>query len=301
MITNVEFKKPVGLLLFLCLLDFSCEKKVPVQYLDEVRPGLVPELYAEEVINASKRFQQNLTLTADGSEHYFTETDAEEWRYLRILRVTQKEGEVLIDTPQFVRDFQFENVHFIGEPMLSPDGERLLFVADYPPNLWLSQRDPSGNWKAPKKLSISTTKADWYPSFQKDGSLLFTNGVAYLGKGESTLAKEELALPTYPFDVRDPILSPEKDFIIVTRWKDQSEKETDLFVSFAQPDGSWGTLLDLGSDINTDAYEFAPSLSPDGNYLFFSRRDQWQNAKAANVYWVSIQVVEALRKAGTNR
>lgn len=278
------------------LLAISCTKNAPIQYLDSELPGLTPELYAEGIINLPDRFQQNLTMTADGSEHYFTETNGDEWRYLQILRVTMEDSNAVVTAPQFSKDFQFANERFIGEPMLSADGQQLVFVADYPPNLWLSQREAAGNWGAPNKMDVSTEKADWYPSFQRDGTLLFTNGIAYISKPSANREKEELALPTYPFDVRDPVFAPDNDYLIVTRLKNQKDGETDLFVSFSQEDGSWGTLMDLGPAINTEGYEFGPTISPDGKFLFFSRRDEWQNAKFSNIYWVSTLLVDSLQQ-----
>ena len=100
---------------------------------------------------------------------------------------------------------------------------------------------------------------------------------------------------------RDPVFAPGNNYLIVTRLKNQEDGETDLFVSFAQEDGSWGTLLDLGPTINTEGYEFGPTISPDGKFLFFSRRDEWQNAKFSNIYWVSTKLVDSVRQVNAAR
>ena len=126
-----------------CTVLTACEQKV--QYLDADVPGMEPKVYAEGIVNLPGRFQQNLTMTSNGNEVLITETNAERWRYERILRIKSRDGRWVTDTPKFVIDFQFENEWFIGEPMLLGDDE-LFFVADYPPNLWRSQRLGDGEW-----------------------------------------------------------------------------------------------------------------------------------------------------------
>ncbi|HAA23247.1 MAG TPA: hypothetical protein DCP28_32445, partial [Cytophagales bacterium] len=59
--------------------------------------------------------------------------------------------------------------------------------------------------------------------------------------------------------------------------------------------GEWGTPINLGPEVNTSGIEFAPYLSPDGQFLFFSRRDQWENATFSTIYWVSMELVDSLR------
>lgn len=44
----------------------------------------------------------------------------------------------------------------------------------------------------------------------------------------------------------------------------------DIFVAKKQPDGSWGALENMGSDINSKFDEDAPHLTPDGNTMYFS-------------------------------
>ena len=50
--------------------------------------------------------------------------------------------------------------------------------------------------------------------------------------------------------------------------------------------GGWGTLVNLGNAVNTEAAEAGASFSPDGKYLFFSR--------AGDICWVSAKILEAL-------
>ena len=58
---------------------------------------------------------------------------------------------------------------------------------------------------------------------------------------------------------------------------------------------TWSRAVNLGGVTNTEHREIAPYISPDGLYLFFSRRDKWQHATYSNIFWVSIEVVMQLK------
>lgn len=117
-------------------------------------------------------------MTPDGSEVLVGETDSLMWRYERILRIrVTSPDQIVIDTPAFVKNFKYENMWMIGEPMISPDNKTLFFVADYPPDYWQARRDPHGDWIAPTKMkALSTDQGDWYLSASKNNTLYFTDG-----------------------------------------------------------------------------------------------------------------------------
>jgi Tol biopolymer transport system component len=45
----------------------------------------------------------------------------------------------------------------------------------------------------------------------------------------------------------------------------------------------------MGKNVNTEGWEMAPSLSPDGKYLFFTRRQSWNTDEPSKIYWVNIK------------
>jgi len=278
------------------LICFGCVKKTI--YLDSDYPKKTPKIYAKGIINIDGRLQQNLTISNKGKEHYFTVTDSELWRYESILRV-KNHNKIQIDTPSFVKNFEFNNERFIGEPMIAPNNQELFFVADFPSKIWSTKRLKSGIWGKPKLLStLSTLKSDWYPSISKSFNIYFTNGV---------LLKAKRIKDTYPSfekvnfngihkDIRDVCISPNEDYLIYTAQDSSGFGKSDLYVSFKKPDGNWSTGKNLGNKINTKYREFAPYISPDEQFLFFSRRDQWQNAKFSNIYWVSLSKIKKVNK-----
>jgi Tol biopolymer transport system component len=62
-------------------------------------------------------------------------------------------------------------------------------------------------------------------------------------------------------------------------------------VSFDDGQSGWTAPVNLGEGFNTPADEYAPSLSPDGRFLFFSRHD----GKRCDVYWVAASGLDRFR------
>lgn len=179
-----------------------------------------------------------------------------------------------------------------------PDNQSLYFVADYPPDLWHLQRTADGDWATPTKMiEVSTEKDDWYVTLSRKQNLYFTNGTVFkssLKNGEySSKVKVESLFNSK--DTRDPCISPNEDYMIFAATDSLTANQSDLFISFVDPDGSWTAAQNLGNIINTEYLEFAPYISPDERFLFFSRREKWQNATFSNIYWVDLKVIEKFR------
>lgn len=58
----------------------------------------------------------------------------------------------------------------------------------------------------------------------------------------------------------------------------------DIFASFRQPDDSWGKARNLGKAINSKLWESQPSISPDGQTLYFVRGKSSYD-KELNIYY----------------
>ncbi|MEP6617789.1 MAG: hypothetical protein ABJE47_00680 [bacterium] len=133
----------------------------------------------------------------------------------------------------------------------SPDNQTLLYTMTdhlFRHMTVVQSRRSGATWGEPEVVSFSGVWRDGDPSFAPDGrSLLFISNRPMPGDSAGTVRR---------------------DFNI---W------------SVARgADGQWGDAVALGRNINTDAAEFAPSLSANGN-LYFSRGDQiFVAAKSAN-------------------
>jgi hypothetical protein len=77
--------------------------------------------------------------------------------------------------------------------------------------------------------------------------------------------------------------------LIFTSHRSGGYGKGDLYISFRKNDGSWGTPVNLGPHFNTTAYENGSTISPDGKFLFFTRRQDWHTSIDSNIYWVSVK------------
>jgi Tol biopolymer transport system component len=92
----------------------------------------------------------------------------------------------------------------------------------------------------------------------------------------------------------DPCIAPDGHFLVFCSGRNGGS--TDLFVSFSDGKGSWGTPIDLGAAFNTGNDEYGAYLSHDGKYLFFTRH----TSQGDGIYWVAISAIEKLRTEEAN-
>jgi len=54
--------------------------------------------------------------------------------------------------------------------------------------------------------------------------------------------------------------------------------------------------VNLGRPINSEAWDIYPGVSPDGKYLFFTRRTAWQTTEDSDIYWVGTTFIDRMRR-----
>lgn len=99
--------------------------------------------------------------------------------------------------------------------------------------------------------------------------------------------------------IAHPFVAPDESYLMWDAEQD-GEDTPDIYISFRQPDGSWGEAIDMGNKINTPLYEQRPKVTPDGRYLFFWRgdvktREDGSRYVVGSPYWVDAQIIEQLR------
>jgi hypothetical protein len=95
----------------------------------------------------------------------------------------------------------------------------------------------------------------------------------------------------------DAFVAPDESYVVFASGGRGGFGQGDLFVSFRHPDGAWGQPVNLGETVNTEHTEFCPMATPDGRYLFFSRRwgATWNEATAGDVFWVDARILDRFR------
>jgi len=132
-------------------------------------------------------------------------------------------------------------------PSFTADENTLVFarnVGGRQEDFFISYRDSVGNWsKANPLASLNTDENDAGQTLSADGQLMVFTGC----------------------DRKD------------------GAGGCDLYFSTRQPDGTWTEPLNLGAPINTRAWESQPSLSANGNLLFFASKREGGHG-ASDIY-----------------
>ncbi len=273
-------------------------------YLGQTPPGTTPELFAPGIVS-TRALELNAVFTPDGNELYFTRLiDNRE----TLMTTRRLDGAW---TPPAVADFSgaFTDV----DPFITRDGRRLYFSSSRPvdgsgeskdADLWYLERQAGGGWGEPVHLGEPNTegKDDYYTSLSDDGTLYFSifesknaADIYRAARQEGGFGPAERVAGGISTEAleHDPLVAPDGSYLIFTSDRPGGYGSADLYISFAGADGSWTEPVNMGESINSANYEFCAMLSPDGEYLFFTSRN--------DIYWVDARVIEGLRPAGADR
>ncbi len=223
------------------------------------------------------------------------------------------------------------------DPVFSPDGKRVYFNSSRPinearadeqdMNIWFTELAETG-FGAPKPLSltVNTSAQPYYVSVSKKGALYFHSKDAQTGslaiykasRQGQKYSVEPLGSAINSQNAADPFISPLEDYIIFASNRPGGFGSNDLYISFATEKG-WSTPVNLGEKINSDANEYAPSVSPDGKILTFTSNRMiayWNTShkknyttllnkinspdnELDNIWWVSTDFIQELKKQFT--
>jgi len=188
----------------------------------------------------------------------------------------------------------FSGTYSDVEPAFSPDGSRLWFASNRPvkaggpskdTDLWYVERTAEG-WSEPVNPGppLNTPRNEFYPSIARSGAVYFTVGKPSKPSDEDIFvarpsgagfrAPENLG-PAVNSDGPEfnAFVDPGERYLLYTAWgRPGGAGGGDLYVSFRKKDGSWTPPRNLGPDVNSDALDYCPSVSPNGKVLFFTSR-----------------------------
>lgn len=301
-----------------------------MRYLAQTPPGTTAELFAPGVVS-TEAVELNSVFSPNGREFFFT----------RLIDGPDETGEYPGKSRPTLHHMRYEDgawsearplrlypdaPHTWAVDMsVSPDGLRLYFMGPHPVepeskhsdlNLWVSRR-VNGEWSAAEPLPapLNSEANEIYSSVAADGSLYFTSSrPGGLAKDRSDLYRAQRLVDggfEEPVNVGAPVnsesgtgdtfVAPDESYMIITTTRQGGYGGGDLYVSFRKADGSWGEPVNLGPEVNSEILDYCPMVTPDGKYLFFSRRNSnppgsgWPNVAEGDVYWVDASVIERLR------
>jgi len=260
-------------------------------YLGQKPPGLTPEAFAPDIVSM-EYYESGGTFTPDMKEFYFIRGGGE---YEKLTFVV----------------FQYENNQWLesvvrspwaGQPVVSPDGNTMHLGERY------MERTKAG-WSEVKRLEAPF----------KDGSDTFIMRLSSSASGTYYFDTYDKEKPDFPIrysrlvdgkyekpkalnkaintgtQLNHPFIAPDESYLIWDAKKEGGYGNSDIYISFKQQDGSWGEAINLGDKINTEAWEAAASVTPDGKYLFFNRNMGTDNYENVDIFWVDAQIIETLR------
>ncbi len=281
------------------------------KYFGQKPPDKEPEVFAPDILSKIKpEWAFCSEFSPDGNEFYFTEYDTisnkEKIMYMLCINGVWTKPEVA----------SFSGEYNDNDQRFSSDGNTIF---------WRSRRPLPGN-SEPEKYSIiwfaTRTKNGWsksqpvkygetyleagYPSISRSGILYFS---AYrdgnLGKSDIHYSKFDNGYCDTPVNLGSSIntkyaegdlyVSPDEDFLIVSCWnRPDNLGESDLYISFRKPNGTWTELKNMGEPINTNHNENCPSFSPDGKYFFYNSVEIDEKLPKTRTYWIDSKIIEKL-------
>jgi Tol biopolymer transport system component len=171
------------------------------------------------------------------------------------------------------------------DPILSPDGKRLIFVSNRPwpgmdtskhdNHLWYVDRLTGDSWSEPTHLPAPVNVSgfnDYGPSVSSKGTICFCSrnrdghkgmgGYCAFRTGDHYEKPQLLALNGNE-EIYDPFIAPDERYIIFI-------SDTCLYISYRLAGGGWGAGQKLGPQVNDGGSNSDPYVSPDGHQLYYS-------------------------------
>lgn len=259
-------------------------------YMGETPPTTEAVVFSPGVVSKTGRYEYAVSIHPDGDRLLFTAEAPTTGALVYESRFA--EGRWSVPRPANLTDGAMKHEM---EAFFSPDGSRVRF-APYAKGMdvriWTAEVTPTG-FRNPRPLeSPIADDPSFYPVEAADGSLYYTN-LAQRAVFRATFSDGRLA-GAEPAGLErggHAFPAPDGSFVLVDSASIDSDEQRDIYVSFREDDGSWGTPHPLGPEVNTEHSETCPALSPDGAYLFFSRYDE--PGGVSQIYWISSEVIRA--------
>lgn len=179
------------------------------------------------------------------------------------------------------------------EPFVTADGRRLFFGSNRPHpekadrasyDVWMVERGADGRWGAPQRLPapVSTEHSELHPVMTASGTLYFaSNRPGGSGSNDIYRTRVENGAWSQPENLGPAVNSAqpesnayvsgdERFIVIVSDNRPGGLGGDDLWVSERTADGGWTPARHLPSPINSFEYEYGPTVSPDGRWLYFT-------------------------------
>lgn len=269
-------------IIFSLLLTMQCFSQVEsFDYLGQTPPDETPVIFAPDIVSVADRYEYGISFAPDGSEIFFTAEMPGEG-LMRIAKDGDNWGQAMVANLRQSNYWEFEAFY-------KSSGDTLFFTSKTSADngssqLYYTTKD-GDNWGDAILLDSPVNDAEvMWCTFAENGNMYYTDVNSeeiYCSRYENGeyLAGELLNQGMHPF------VADDESYYLY-------DNAGSIYIRFRNADNSdWLDAVELNSEINTADYEGCPCLSPDGNYLFFSRY-----IDKSDIYWVSADFIEELQQ-----
>jgi hypothetical protein len=272
-------------------------------YFGQTPPGDTAVMFAPGIISLPNRGEYSIAFSPDGKECYYDAYDSVSGgifftKYINNAWTEQKEA-----------PFSVALNHTAQIPFFSADGKRLYFNSDY--KIGYIERIDSG-WSEPQFLPapINTDSMNYFYSETADGvGYLSSNRPGGVNNSLDLWRVDHVTDSTYQVENLGPVvnsgtedfsscIAPDGSYLIFASYRSSAYSEQALWISFNKGENSWTKPIDMEiskAKINIHRYwQIAPSLSPDGKYLFFVHHAAARDS--IHIFWVSTHIIVGLKK-----
>lgn len=273
-----------SLLAFCCLLSAGgCASAVKIPVID-LHPGHRVEVVNLGALVNSPGYDYAPALDPDAISMYFSSSRNGQFGIYRVdLNLENPMPITSEPTHVFTSGFRDGNIAF------SANGEKILFVScdNGPTDCDIYEVLDFGS-KEPKMLrldNVNTRLWESCPTLSADAKTLYFAGaihksqelvdidicVSWQGENGSWGAPLVVNPPVNSkYEDNAPYLAYGDSALFFSSMRPGGYGGYDLYVTFRQPDSSWGTVYNLGPSINTSADERSITIAPDRRTMFFT-------------------------------
>ena len=246
------------------------------------KPGFAGEMIAEGVISTPDD-ELGGSITADGSTLYFEKSVPPHYLYI-MCESHWQDGKWGAPTV-----LPFSGEYRDTDPVLTPDGNAMLFASDRPVDgvdrhhffIWEVKKTDKG-WGEPGFVHnpVNDGFDQVFASRASNGNMYFTSS-RESGKYDVFRTRlvdgkyqeaEDLGADfngptTFTFEA---FVAPDESFLLLGAFgREDSLGSSDLYISY-NVDGKWTKPRTLGPTANTRARDYSPRISGDGKWLLFT-------------------------------
>lgn len=261
-------------------------------YMGQKPPGIVAEPFAPGVIS-KEGWELGGVFSPSMKEFYFTRDMGKYLSY-----DSDNFHPTVIGFRQINNVWtKFTEFPLKGEITFSSDGKRMYMAKGYKDRL-------GDSWSEYKSLGPMFDRKDWgimRLSVSDSGTYVFddfknkdTIRISTLNEGKRQLPQKMSSVINTGKRTAHPFIAPDESYIIFDSVRDGGYGEPDLYISFRQKNGSWGSAINMGDNVNSEKGDFEASVTSDGKYILFNRKidDKGNNL---DIYWVDAKIIDDLR------